>query len=146
MFAASWRKSGSRRKRCTAGWDILLRKKQKHEKISTQRLPRTQSSPRSAGIFSASAGVYRALFARLFFLPMSTNRIRTVLEMIKFEHSVFALPFALTGALLAARATGNGHSVFLFLHEALHQLVASFSRVCAGHLACRRLDCHHRRP
>jgi 4-hydroxybenzoate polyprenyltransferase len=31
------------------------------------------------------------------------NRIRTVLEMIKFEHSVFALPFALTGALLAAR-------------------------------------------
>ena len=34
---------------------------------------------------------------------MSTSRIRTVLEMIKFEHSVFALPFALTGALLAAR-------------------------------------------
>jgi 4-hydroxybenzoate polyprenyltransferase len=32
-------------------------------------------------------------------------RVRTVLEMIKFEHSVFALPFALTGALLAARAT-----------------------------------------
>src|SRR5215468_3205667 len=36
------------------------------------------------------------------------SRIRTVLEMIKFEHSVFALPFALTGALLAARATRNG--------------------------------------
>ena len=33
------------------------------------------------------------------------SRIKTVLEMIKFEHSVFALPFALTGALLAARAT-----------------------------------------
>jgi 4-hydroxybenzoate polyprenyltransferase len=32
----------------------------------------------------------------------------TVLEMIKFEHSVFALPFALTGALLAARATAHG--------------------------------------
>ncbi|MGH9469276.1 MAG: UbiA-like polyprenyltransferase [Terriglobia bacterium] len=30
-------------------------------------------------------------------------KIRTTLEMIKFEHSVFALPFALTGALLAAR-------------------------------------------
>src|ERR1700736_3868699 len=39
------------------------------------------------------------------FSTMTTNRIRTVLEMIKFEHSVFALPFALTGALLAARAT-----------------------------------------
>jgi 4-hydroxybenzoate polyprenyltransferase len=36
------------------------------------------------------------------------GRIRTVLEMIKFEHSVFALPFALTGALLAARATAHG--------------------------------------
>jgi 4-hydroxybenzoate polyprenyltransferase len=28
--------------------------------------------------------------------------------MIKFEHSIFALPFALTGALLAARATYHG--------------------------------------
>lgn len=32
-------------------------------------------------------------------------KTRTVLEMIKFEHSVFALPFALTGALLALRGT-----------------------------------------
>jgi 4-hydroxybenzoate polyprenyltransferase len=39
---------------------------------------------------------------------MNKNRIRTVLEMIKFEHSVFALPFALTGALLAARASSHG--------------------------------------
>ena len=36
------------------------------------------------------------------------GRLRTVLEMIKFEHSVFALPFALTGALLAARFTTHG--------------------------------------
>jgi len=34
---------------------------------------------------------------------VNQSRIRTVLDMIKFEHSVFALPFALTGALLAAR-------------------------------------------
>jgi len=39
---------------------------------------------------------------------MKKNRIRIVLEMIKFEHSVFALPFALTGALLAARASRHG--------------------------------------
>jgi 4-hydroxybenzoate polyprenyltransferase len=38
------------------------------------------------------------------------GRFRTVLEMIKFEHSVFALPFALTGALLAARATHKSPS------------------------------------
>src|SRR5580692_11550670 len=36
------------------------------------------------------------------------GRVRAVLEMIKFEHSVFALPFALTGALLAARLTVHG--------------------------------------
>src|SRR6202521_3366079 len=39
---------------------------------------------------------------------MKRNRIQIVLEMIKFEHSVFALPFALTGALWAARASRNG--------------------------------------
>ncbi len=31
-----------------------------------------------------------------------TGRLRTTLEMIKWEHSIFALPFALTGAMLAA--------------------------------------------
>jgi 4-hydroxybenzoate polyprenyltransferase len=31
------------------------------------------------------------------------RNIRTTLEMIRWEHSVFALPFALTGAMLAAR-------------------------------------------
>jgi 4-hydroxybenzoate polyprenyltransferase len=38
---------------------------------------------------------------------MTKSRIRTLLEMIKFEHSIFALPFALVGALLAARAGGG---------------------------------------
>ena len=39
---------------------------------------------------------------------MVLQRLRLTLEMIKFEHSVFALPFALTGALLAARFTTRG--------------------------------------
>jgi 4-hydroxybenzoate polyprenyltransferase len=34
------------------------------------------------------------------------RKIRLTLEMIRFEHSVFALPFALTGALLAIRESG----------------------------------------
>jgi 4-hydroxybenzoate polyprenyltransferase len=34
------------------------------------------------------------------------KRLSLTLEMIKFEHSVFALPFALTGALLALRQDG----------------------------------------
>jgi 4-hydroxybenzoate polyprenyltransferase len=37
---------------------------------------------------------------------MFWTRIRLTMEMIKFEHSIFALPFALTGALLAIRDGG----------------------------------------
>ena len=40
------------------------------------------------------------------------KRVRLTLEMIKFEHSVFALPFALTGALLAFRASHIPGRVF----------------------------------
>ncbi|HUB83418.1 MAG TPA: UbiA-like polyprenyltransferase [Bryobacteraceae bacterium] len=39
---------------------------------------------------------------------MLWRHLRLTLEMIKFEHSVFALPFALTGALLAFRQSGFG--------------------------------------
>ncbi|MGH9737712.1 MAG: UbiA-like polyprenyltransferase [Candidatus Acidiferrales bacterium] len=45
-------------------------------------------------------------------VPLSKSRIRTVLEMIKFEHSVFALPFALVGALLAARASDRWPTIW----------------------------------
>ena len=37
--------------------------------------------------------------------------LRTTLEMIKWEHSVFALPFALCGALLAARGLPRIHDL-----------------------------------
>jgi 4-hydroxybenzoate polyprenyltransferase len=40
------------------------------------------------------------------------SRIRTFLEMIKFSHTVFALPFALTGAVLAARGFPTLHQIF----------------------------------
>jgi 4-hydroxybenzoate polyprenyltransferase len=40
------------------------------------------------------------------------TRIRIFLEMIKFSHTVFALPFALTGALLAARGVPSFHQLF----------------------------------
>ena len=39
-------------------------------------------------------------------------RVRTTLEMIKIEHSVFALPFALTGAMLAVRGWPSGRQLF----------------------------------
>jgi len=40
------------------------------------------------------------------------RRLRTTLEMIKFEHSIFALPFALIGAMLAVRGWPTWREVF----------------------------------
>ena len=37
---------------------------------------------------------------------MFWRKVRLTLDMIKFEHSIFALPFAMTGALLALRGSG----------------------------------------
>ena len=39
-------------------------------------------------------------------------RIRTFLEMIKFSHTVFALPFAFTGAVLAAQGVPSLYQMF----------------------------------
>jgi len=55
------------------------------------------------------------------------GRIRTILEMIKFEHSVFALPFALTGALLAARAKQHGWPTLLQILWIVIAMVAARS-------------------
>ena len=40
------------------------------------------------------------------------KKIRIILEMIKFEHTIFALPFAFTGALMAARGLPAWGKVF----------------------------------
>jgi len=40
------------------------------------------------------------------------GRITVFLEMIKFSHTIFALPFALTGALLAAGGIPSGEKIF----------------------------------
>ncbi len=43
------------------------------------------------------------------------DKTRTTLEMIKWEHSIFALPFALTAALLAARGLPSLRTLLLIL-------------------------------
>ncbi|MCU1261431.1 MAG: putative 4-hydroxybenzoate polyprenyltransferase [Bryobacterales bacterium] len=48
-------------------------------------------------------------------MPALWNRLRLTLEMIKFEHSIFALPFALTGALLAFRESGFRNPGWLWI-------------------------------
>jgi 4-hydroxybenzoate polyprenyltransferase len=44
-------------------------------------------------------------------MPTLWARTRTTLEMIKWEHSIFALPFALTSVLLAANGLPSGRIV-----------------------------------
>ncbi|WP_395088979.1 UbiA-like polyprenyltransferase [Armatimonas sp.] len=43
------------------------------------------------------------------------KKLRIVLEMIKIEHTLFALPFAAMGALLAARGIPDGRTLFWIL-------------------------------
>jgi 4-hydroxybenzoate polyprenyltransferase len=71
---------------------------------------------------------------------MSKSRIRTVLEMIKFEHSVFALPFALVGALLAARAGG---ATWLTGRQLLWIIVAMIGARSAAMTMNRIADLHY---
>ena len=40
------------------------------------------------------------------------DKVKIILEMIKFEHTVFALPFAFTGALLGARGLPSWWKIF----------------------------------
>jgi 4-hydroxybenzoate polyprenyltransferase len=44
-------------------------------------------------------------------VPLFRN-LRVTLEMIKWEHSIFALPFALCGAMLAASGLPSAHQLF----------------------------------
>lgn len=48
-------------------------------------------------------------------MPGIWAKTRTTLEMIKWEHSIFALPFALTATLLAARGVPAGRTVVWIL-------------------------------
>jgi 4-hydroxybenzoate polyprenyltransferase len=73
------------------------------------------------------------------------GRIRIVLEMIKFEHSVFALPFALTGALLAARATHQSPRGWPTLRQILWIIVAMVAARSAAMTVNRIVDLRYDR-
>jgi 4-hydroxybenzoate polyprenyltransferase len=73
------------------------------------------------------------------------KRIRMVLEMIKFEHSVFALPFALTGALLAARATHQPPHGWPTLRQIVWIIVAMVAARSAAMTVNRIVDLRYDR-
>ena len=71
--------------------------------------------------------------------------LRHVLEMIRFSHTLFALPFALLAALMAwtARTPGGGRSEFRWLHLAgilLCMVCARSAAMAFNRIADRRLD------
>ena len=77
---------------------------------------------------------------------MSHGKIRTTLEMIKFEHSVFALPFALVAALLAERAGAAGWPPFpLMARQLLWIIVAMVGARSAAMTMNRIADLHYDR-
>src|SRR5246127_3860270 len=75
------------------------------------------------------------------------RRLLLALEMIKFEHSVFALPFALTGALLAYREGGvPGGQVFSKILWIILAMVGARSAAMAfNRLVDARIDARNPR-
>ena len=63
-------------------------------------------------------------------MPLLKN-LRVTLEMIKWEHSVFALPFALCGAMLAARGVPTVHQIIWIIVAmvAARSAAMSFNRL-----------------
>lgn len=63
-------------------------------------------------------------------MPLVRN-LRITLEMIKWEHSVFALPFALSGAMLAARGIPSIHQLvwIIVAMVAARSAAMSFNRL-----------------
>jgi 4-hydroxybenzoate polyprenyltransferase len=67
---------------------------------------------------------------------------RVTLEMIKWEHSVFALPFALTGAVLAANGWPTGRALFWIV---MCMVTARSAAMAFNRLADAKLDAENPR-
>jgi 4-hydroxybenzoate polyprenyltransferase len=70
---------------------------------------------------------------------MILKRLLLTLEMIKFEHSVFALPFALTGALLAIRPDTPGSSLAWFSWAKILWIILAMIGARSAAMAFNRL-------
>jgi 4-hydroxybenzoate polyprenyltransferase len=78
---------------------------------------------------------------------MTWKRLRLTLEMIKFEHSIFALPFAMTGALLALRGAGldAGATALKLLWIAVAMVGARSAAMAFNRLADADIDARNPR-
>jgi 4-hydroxybenzoate polyprenyltransferase len=76
------------------------------------------------------------------FLRQVWSKLWTTLEMIKFEHSVFALPFALTGALLAAGGWPSWRQIFWII---VAMVGARSAAMAFNRIADRKFDAENPR-
>jgi 4-hydroxybenzoate polyprenyltransferase len=78
---------------------------------------------------------------------MILKRLRMTLDMIRFEHSVFALPFALTGALLAFRESDfeTGHKGWIVLWIVVAMVGARSAAMAFNRLVDAEIDARNPR-
>ena len=74
-----------------------------------------------------------------------TGRIRQLLELVRFSHTVFALPFALLAAVLAWRDPQTGFAWYQLAGIVLAMVTARSSAMAFNRLADRRLDAENPR-
>src|SRR5579863_6259092 len=76
------------------------------------------------------------------------KRLRLTLDMIRFEHSVFALPFALTGALLAFREDGfsTPDKAWIVLWIVVAMVGARSAAMAFNRLVDAEIDARNPRP
>ena len=67
-------------------------------------------------------------------------KTRLILQMIKFEHTIFALPFALISALLAARASAGGLSAVKLIWVVLAMVGARSAAMSFNRLSDAEID------
>src|SRR5574341_1634538 len=70
------------------------------------------------------------------------GRIASYLELVKFSHTVFALPFALMGAVLAARGLPDGRTLAWVMAA---MVGARTGAMAVNRIADRRLDAQNPR-
>lgn len=79
------------------------------------------------------------------FGPSMFSRIRPLLELIRFSHTVFALPFALLAAVLAWRERGTGFQVRELIGVLLCMVFARSAAMAFNRLVDRRIDAENPR-
>jgi 4-hydroxybenzoate polyprenyltransferase len=75
-------------------------------------------------------------------LPMVLNRIKLFLELVKFEHTIFAIPFAYLGAILAK---GGVPHIYYWFWITLAMVGARTSGMALNRLIDRRIDAQNPR-